>query len=334
MEDNKPVFAELSEDGHHIEIYFSPNPHYLEVMHAIGARFMSREKVEEPHWRLGVDFWVAKDLTDRIGKDNIKLGNAFAGWAWSVRDLEKAVNEILNAEDWELDRLPKVLPKLHKRLRPYQRVAAAYMAAVEHPLNADQPGLGKTEEAIAAIYEAGTEDGPNLVVAPKTSLEAVWEYELREWQKLPVLRASGDGLGRSDKYHRVREAEIATEMGRGFWLIVNPEMVRFRKQNKEMGLVKENLYSEFPFLHEAEWSNIIIDEVHRNGLRNIQSITAKGMLALKVTEGGKKIGLSGTPVGGKPINLFGILHWLYPAQFTSKYKWAERWLELSAAVDK
>jgi SNF2 family DNA or RNA helicase len=232
-------------------------------------------------------------------------------------------------------RLPKVLPKLYKRLRPYQRVAAAYMAIVEHPLNADQPGLGKTEEAIAAIYEAGTEDGSNLIIAPKTSLDAVWEEELRTWQKLPVIRAGlGDGINRQEQLFRLGDAERAVEMGRGFWLVINTEMVRLQKMNKNLGLVKENLESKFPFIHEVEWQNIIIDEVHKNGLRNTQSITAKGMLDLQVVKGGKKIGLSGTPLGGKPINLFGILHWLYPNQFSSKYKWAERWLQLEANVDK
>jgi SNF2 family DNA or RNA helicase len=326
----KAVFAETSEDGKFIEIYFKPNAILVETMHQLRARFMAKDKVPEgqqPHWRLALDFFAAKDLTDKVGQDNIELGTALAEWAWSVRDMEKTIGEILKAEDWDLKRLPKALPQLHKWLRPYQRVAVAYMATVENPLCADQPGLGKTVESIGAIYEAGTEDGPNLVIAPKTSLESVWEDELLKWQKLPVIRASGSGLGDA-REHFIHEAELATEAGRPFWLIVNPEMVRYQKHNAKMEAVQDNLFSRYPFLHENEWANIIIDEVHRNAVRNVQSVTAKGMLSLKLRAGGKKIGLSGTPVGGKPINLFGILHWLYPEQFPSKYKWAERWLEM------
>jgi SNF2 family DNA or RNA helicase len=38
--------------------------------------------------------------------------------------------------------------------------------------------------------------------------------------------------------------------------------------------------------------------------------------------------LSGTPVGGKPINLWKILHWLHPDKFTSQWRWAEQWLTI------
>jgi len=336
----KPVFAELSEDGKFIEVYFKPSPKWLEIMHQIGAKFINPEKAAKlgpdvvPHWRLGVDFFAAKDLALAIGKDNLDLGEALGDWAWAVRDLEKEVTEILNATDWKLERLPKVLPALNKFMRPYQRVVVAYNAAVENPLNASQPGLGKTIETIGGIYEAGTEDGPNLVIAPKTSLDSVWEEELEIHQKIPVIRASGYGLTRHGRMHMLRDAETAIEMGKAFWLVLNPEMVRYKKIDPKGELVKDNLFSEFPFLHETEWNNIIVDEVHKNGMRNPASITAKGLLGLQLKEGGKKIGLTGTPLGGKPINLFGILHWLYPEQFPSKYKWAERWLELDAVVDK
>jgi len=332
----KPIYAELSKDGKFVEIYFKPSPRWLEIMHSLNAKFLNPEKaakvgVDVAHWRIASDFFAAKDLADAVGKENLDLGEALAEWAWAVRDLEKVVNEILDAKDWELERLPKVLPDLAKWMRPYQRVVVAYTAAVENPLNASQPGLGKTVETIGGIYEAGTEDGPNLVIAPKTSLESVWEAELMNHQKIPVIRASGDGMGKQGRQHAIADAEAALDMGKAFWLVVNPEMVRFRKRNREMGLVQDNLYSEFEFIHETEWNNIVVDEVHKNGMRNTQSVTAKGLLALKLAEGGKKIGLSGTPIGGKPINLFGILHWLYPDQFPSKYKWAERWLELEGS---
>ena len=36
--------------------------------------------------------------------------------------------------------------------------------------------------------------------------------------------------------------------------------------------------------------------------------------------------LSGTPMGGKPVNLWPVLHFLDPEEFTSKWRWAENWL--------
>lgn len=345
----KPVFAEMSEDGKYIEIYFRPAPKWLDSMHDLGAKFMSNEKVDQPHWRLNLDFWKARDLTNEIGKDNLELGEALNEWAWEHKDTESRITEILTGVDLKLERLPEVLPDLAdaiyigpkgRWMTPAERKEAlkgdasfqisdvAYMAFVDSPLNANQPGLGKTVETIAAIFEAGIEEGPHLVVAPLTSLETVWQYELSEWQPFPVLRAAGDGLNRSQRYGAVREAEIAHLMGRPFWLLVNPEMVRLRKRDKAMESVKANLYAEHPFIQETEWNSITIDEAHKNALRNMQTVTAKGIHQLKVAKDGKKIALSGTPLGGKPINLFGILHYLHPDHFPSKYKWAQQWLEV------
>ena len=50
--------------------------------------------------------------------------------------------------------------------RPFQSVGAAFAARNGSCLIADQPGLGKTIQSIAAVIEAGIR-GPILVVAPK-----------------------------------------------------------------------------------------------------------------------------------------------------------------------
>jgi hypothetical protein len=43
----------------------------------------------------------------------------------------------------------------------------------------------------------------------------------------------------------------------------------------------------------------------------------------------RKYAMSGTPMGGKPIKLFGALNYLHPNQFTSKWRWAEQWLDIT-----
>ena len=333
VQQEKPVFAEVSESGKAIEIYFKPSPRWLQVMHDLEAVFIPKDRLEKvggerPHWRIPLDYFAAKKMADAVGEKNLELGEALDEWARVHYDTEADLIEILSSDDYKLTRLPKVLPEMYKWYRPYQRVAVAYGAYVLRHLNASKPGLGKTPETIGVIYETENEEaGPSLVVAPKTSLESVWEQQLTRFgQKVPVIRANGDGVRRFERYHWIHEAELAHSIGRPFFLLVNPDMVRYRKIDPEQDAVKDNLRPEFEFLYEIVWRNIVLDEVQKNGLRNVGTVTAKGILDLQYDEEGVRAALSGTPAGGKMVNLFGVLHWLDPIAFSSKYKWAQRWM--------
>jgi SNF2 family DNA or RNA helicase len=347
----KPVFAELSEDGKHIEVYFKPDPKWLDIMHSISARFIGKDKLkegEQPHWRLPLDFWAARDLSAAVGEKNLQLGDALNAWAWDRKEKEQLAADIMAREGKpQLTRLKKVLPDLYnaiwvgpkgKSMTPaefkaalkepasFQATDVEFMAGMLHPLNANQPGTGKTLELIASVYEAGLENGPHLVVAPVTSLDSVWEHELTTWQDMPVFRAAGEGMSRRERIAQMRSAELAVLVGRPFWLLVNPEMVRLKKVSKALGTLKENLYADWPWLADVEWSTVTLDECHKNAVRNLTSVTAKGLLTLKVKDGGKKAALSGTPVGGKPINLHGIITWLHPDSTPTRYQFGAQWL--------
>lgn len=308
----KPVFAEISEDGRWVEVYFTWSNKWVSACKAIRAQFVPVEK-GGPYWKFPLDFETGRDLALRIGKENLQLGAALHDWAVRERDLEAIVIEMLAANDAELDLLPDVLPKLADTLRPDQRVGAAYAALVDNPLIADEMGLGKTLEAIAGITEAGRLDGFHLIVAPVTSVETVWQYELERWQPHPVVIATGEGMGRAEREKRLATAAAYAAAGDPFWCVVNPDMVRFVSGA-----------SQYPFLHAHVWDDIVIDEIAKRGVRHRHTATAKGIFALK---GDARIGMTGTPFGGRPRNLWGILHYLHPERFRSEWAWIYQWLE-------
>jgi SNF2 family DNA or RNA helicase len=333
----KSVFAEMSEDNRWIEIYFRYDPILVNAMHGCRALFVPADK-GGPLWKLPLTFDDAKLLTMTVGRENIKLGEALAEWGRREKAYIETIVDIISAKDGDLERLPDLLPKLHKTLKPFQRIGVQYAAFVDHPMIADDPGLGKTLQAIGAIFEGGTEEGPTLVVAPLTSLETVWEYELGRWQSNPPLLAANEGMPKKEREAVIAEAMEGIDANLPFWLIVNPNMVQLEVQTSEDQKVISHierkmdgeeinipLVSKFPFIHETKWNNLVIDECHRNAVRNPNTITAKGMYAVKA---GKRIGLSGTPMGGKPINLWGILHYLHPKKFSSKWRWAYQWLDV------
>jgi SNF2 family DNA or RNA helicase len=89
---------------------------------------------------------------------------------------------------------------------------------------------------------------------------------------------------------------------------------------------------KFPELFEQTWTSIIVDESHRflSGIKGAHAKTqiAEGLCRLKVDEDGLKVALSGTPIKGKPVNFWGVLHWLDPEQYSSKWTWAQQHLEV------
>lgn len=272
-----------------------------------GRRFVGRED-GGPFWTVPLTLESCYALRESFGPA-LSIGQELKAWAWREVRRSREMTALAGAEDAELTNLPEVAPRLAEALHGYQRAGVAFLA--NGGLCADEPGLGKTLEAIGAIHEAGLHDGPNLIVAPKTSLDVVWETELGKWQDEPVY-VLPEGKEKRLKVLEAFRTEVV-EAGLSGWLVINPASVR----------------QSYPVLHEVEWNSVTIDECHVEGLRNPRSSTAKAMSKLKVRNGGLRIALSGTPMAGKPIQLWGILHWLRPETFGSKWAWAREWLEMN-----
>lgn len=365
------VFCEVSEDGKRIEVWFKYDRDLVNKMktEVSGARFVPRDRSYNgaPHWTIPLDIECCRQLRRAFG-DDLRLGDAVKDWGLAVTRYERGLKSLTTADTARLHRLPEVLPHLYQAIHTgplgrfmtdeeraeamkqpasFQAADVAFMAHADNPLNGNHPGLGKTPETIAAIFEAGLDDGPLLVIAPKSALEATWLSELLQWQPHPVYVSTGT-KAQKDRVIADFEDEIITP-GFSGWLVVNPDQVRYResfeacdyhcgrgldpKMKAEMRRCPSckvvNL-SEFPVLHSTSWNTIVIDECHKGAVRNPKTLTAKGMFDLKVKEGGKRIALTGTPMGGKIINLWGILHYLNPKSFTSKWRWADMWTDVSS----
>lgn len=144
------------------------------------------------------------------------------------------------------------------------------------------------------------------------------------------------------------------------WLIVNPEQIQLREEvekceeherlnvktvdgkkvikscsdrgdkmdEEELFFNPCCLYREYfpyPELHRIPWNAVIWDEAHEHGVLNPKSLTGRGARKVKAK---KTIMLTGTPMGGREIRLFEILQFLRPDVFTSKWRFAEQYLEI------
>lgn len=301
-----------------IKVDFKYDPMLVSAVKEIpGAKFVGKEK-GGPFWTVPMDLDTAKQLRQVFG-DGLRVSKELKEWGWKIVKQVQQLSELGAAHDAELTHLQEAAPYLAESLYPFQRAGVVFAATSDHPLIADQPGLGKTREAIGGIIEAGL-PGPYLVIAPKTSLHTVWEHELHDL--LPDHAAIViDGLDRPRRLKQLEGARQEISAGEfPTWVVVNPEMVRFKKDGQGKYTIPA-----FPLLHDLEWSAVIVDECHRGAIRNPNTVTARAMYKLKAV---KRIALSGTPMKNRPVDLWGTLHWLNPDVFSSKWRWADRYLHV------
>lgn len=305
-----------------------------------GASWSQANKV----WTYPLDIEVCRRLRALFGA-HLKVGIELAAWATTALGAEKEAERLLNIDltsGVELARVPTVAPKMWAAMqrRGYQPVAAAYAVSVGNCINADEPGLGKTIETFASIIEAGVE-GQILVVAPKTSLLATWKPEILKWLVdveggVSIFVANGPEASRNEV---IEEARRSTT--RYTFLMINPEMVRVKKASDcnqtEFDCSKKHahIHPKFPALFAQPWDFIIGDEVHRylmhaNPRAKASSMVGLGFQKLPCLDSGmtlRKLALTGTPMRGKPRNLWGTLHWLRPDLYTSQHRWGKMYFK-------
>ncbi len=233
----------------------------------------------------------------------------------------------------------------------FQRAAVDHIARHRRALLCDDMGLGKTIEAISAVEEYRTRnlsvdgtmlDGPKLVVTPK-SVKGAWLRELGRWLEPDTYDIQMVDAVDPEKRHQ----QIAYGIRNNCWLIANWESLRtehvlitvkhrngLTSREKRIKL-KEPLF-QVPWaayldlklsdidprfvdrlkakkdkVEVGKWLVNIADEIHR--AKNPRAKQTKG---LHRVEGELMMGLTGTPVMNAPSELWSLLHWLWPVEFS------------------
>lgn len=178
---------------------------------------------------------------------------------------------------------------LPEAFRDYQRDGASWCRTMLRDtcgaLLADEMGLGKTPQAICALD--GFDEHPRLVVCPAVVVPH-WEAELAKW---------GD-----------------PDNG---WQIYSWD--KFARRQEE--------------LIKLPWSAGVFDELHyASNYNGSIAPTSKGAARAKAAHAFRKahtalpiIGLTGTPMVARPVDLWSPLELLWPGRFGKKYDFAKRY---------
>jgi len=319
----KAIYAEVDDSGRRIWLTFDYQFSIKEKIknRVPNSRFVPQTK-GGPAWSVPLDIIVGRQLRELFGND-LKLGPKLLQWGKDEVQRERNLSGLALADDAELVYCPVTVPELVALIkgdgteerpdRKYQRADIAFMAATSSA-NLNQMGLGKTIEVIGAIHEAQLERGAHLVVAPKTALETVWRYEFERFTDIPVFTLYSE-TSKKERDALPEQIMEAQEVHGGYAFVTTASMVR-SKGWRDVFL-------------ECEWNSFTVDEYHKTGLCEGSSQFSKLAKAIGANTK-RRIPMSGTPMGGKPIKLWSALNFIDPGRFSSKWKWAEQWLVISS----
>lgn len=310
-----------------------------------GAYFRRGEK----RWSLPLSLETCKLLREHFGQ-TLQVGPQLCQWAWTEVKRQEELGALATARDAVLTRVPEMAPQLDAAYgsRKFQKVAPRFIADARAVLLADEQGLGKTLEAIGGILESG-QCGPYLIVCPKTAVESVWARELARWVPGDTVVTVPEGRAKRDAIL----GAVRGELGRT-WVVVHPEMVLVKSywECEECGEqttytrkptpilkcghlangVKTQNDPTYPQFFGIEWGAIVVDECHEVLVMKTGTPTQRrrGMELLRdlLRTNGVLIAASGTPMRGKPHQLWGVLNWLDPKTYSGKWSWIGKFWEL------
>lgn len=212
---------------------------------------------------LPIDPWVLEPLEEFVALHGVQV----VAWAEEVLAELRAENEqareaIALSRATHAEPIEAAARALRGRLEPFQWAAVHYALRMRSTFLADEQGLGKTVEALAALE--ADDAYPAVVVCP-ASLKLNWQREAERWlphRSVTVLHGRGGASAPSDL------------------TILNYELVAARR---------EALARRHP-------RALIVDESHYVKNPRAQRTRAVRRLAGAIDPGGLRLALTGTPV--------------------------------------
>jgi SNF2 family DNA or RNA helicase len=209
--------------------------------------------------------------------------------AWIKASKAEAAARVVTDLPEDSERVKAGLPWGDK-LRPYQRAGVDFLIEHPHSILADEMGLGKTIQSISAVLMATGELGPKLVVCPN-SVKVKWRKEIKSWTGQEAFIIDGKNAPK-------RKSQLDRAIKQNAWVIINWEKLRIMH---DLGKVK--------------WSAVIADEAHRAKNRKAQQTKALWKIKAPI-----QLALTGTPIQNSPDELWALLKWLFPKQYTSYWR--------------
>jgi len=315
-----PISVELDSLGTHIHI--TADWRFKELCKTIpGATYDNKVQL----WKVPVS-WTACLALRSAFRDDLVLGPALIEWASIERgtriDPSMALRDLESLPDGEGD----------EDLFPHQRAGVKFLSTAKRALLADEPGLGKTAQAIRTLkvlQDTGEVPFPALIVCPNT-LKKNWQREFAKWWPgVNVQVIKGSAVQRRKQFEA--EADV---------YVINWESLRSHSRLAPYGSValarcpgcgghddrvtESRCEVHLRELNAIKFRSVVADEIHRS-----KDPKSKQTRALWSATGDAeyRFALTGTPIASNVLDIWPILHWLSPEEWPSRTRWIDRMID-------
>lgn len=310
------VNVELDESGKHIVI--NTEWRFKELCKSIpGAKWDPKRQL----WNVPTSWATCLALRSTF-KENLDIGPGLT--AWAANELATRITPANELRDLE------TLEEGNEDLFPHQRAGVKFLSVARRALLADEPGLGKTAQAIRALKQLqdnGEQVFPALIVCPNT-LKKNWAREFKMWwpgTNVVVIKGSTGQRRKQFEEENVDVYVINWESLRTHSRLAPYGSVALAKCTECGGHDEKTTINRCEVhkreLNEIDFKAVVADEIHRS-----KEPKSKQTRALWAATGNADIrfALTGTPIANDVLDLWSILHWLSPEEWPSKTRWIDR----------
>ncbi len=315
-----PVSVELDEQSKHI--FITADWRFKELCKSLpGASYDSKTQL----WKVPVSWSTCLALRSTF-RDDLVIGPQLVSWASTERTMRVDPSNALR----DVEELPE--GEGDQDLFPHQRAGVKFLSTAKRALLADEPGLGKTAQAIRAlkkIQDDGGEAFPALIICPNT-LKKNWKREFAKWWPgVKVQVITGTATQRRKQFDE--QADV---------YVINWESLRSHSRLAPYGSVAlarciackgmdDRVTENRCEVHERELNKIdfkavVADEIHRS--KDPKSKQTRAMWAAS-GDADVRFALTGTPIASNVLDMWPILHWLSPEEWPSKTRWIDRMID-------
>jgi SWI/SNF-related matrix-associated actin-dependent regulator 1 of chromatin subfamily A len=313
------VTAKLDPDGKHIRL--DVEYRYKELCKSIpGSSWSASDQI----WRVPLSWSTCLALRSTFRNDLV-IAEDLGDWAANLLNTRiSPANSLRELEQFE--------SSTNLDLFPHQQAGVEFLKTARRALLADEPGLGKTAQAIRAIKElkdSGEDVFPALIVCPNT-LKKNWAREFdRWWPGVSTQVIKGTSTQRKKQFETPADVYIINWESLRTHSRLAPYGSVALARCKECGGHDERVSLTRCEVHQRELNKIdfkavVADEIHRS-----KDPKSKQTRALWSATGNAefRFALTGTPVANNVVDMWSILHWLSPEDWPSKTKWIDRMVD-------
>lgn len=206
--------------------------------------------------------------------------------------------------------VPANRPVLERR---YQVSGALLLATAERFLLLDEQGVGKMTQGATAL-SLYPETRPALIVSPASVMYS-WRREL---EVFGIESTILDGTA-------VQRRKVFDNLADDAVLITSYGMLSKHSRVAGYGDIKlTDDHRTRKELNYVPWQTVLADEIHR--AKNPHAVQTRALWAVS-DQARYRWGMTGTPIEGTPLELWALLHFILPDEYSSSTKFRDRWLQ-------